>query len=186
MKRLLAMCLLLISLCGCKTSQSQMDQALMLRQNLLKSQGCSFSATISADYQDALYTFVLRCESDWDAQIKFSVLQPEPISGITGTVSAKGGKLTFDDKVLAFPLLADGLLSPVSAPWIFLQSLRSGYIKSCGNDGDGMIITINDTYASESICIDIYTDSNSLPKHVDIFWQGRRILSMDITDFVYV
>ena len=151
MKRLLAMCLLLISLCGCKISQSQMDQALILRQQLLKSQGCSFTATISADYQDKLYTFALKCEGNRDGQIKFSVLQPEAIAGITGTVGAQGGKLAFDDKVLAFPLLADGLLSPVSSPWIFLQSLRSGYIKSSGDDGDGIIITINDSYASESI-----------------------------------
>jgi len=35
------------------------------------------------------------------------------ISGITGSLSQNGGKLTFDDKALAFDVMADGLVSPV-------------------------------------------------------------------------
>ncbi len=186
MKRLLALFLFFMMLCGCNSSQSQMDQALALRQQLLKSQGCRFIADIFADYQDKLYSFTLNCESDETGILKFTVIQPESISGITGTVSKQGGNLTFDDKVLAFPLLIDGLLSPVSAPWIFLQAMRSGYIKSCGSDTDGLRITINDTYSGEALNVDVYTNAVGTIKHSDVYWQGRRILSIDIRDFVYV
>jgi hypothetical protein len=186
MKRLLAICLLFFTFCGCNTANSEMDDALALRQQLLKSQGCRFVADISADYQDSLYSFSLECEADKNGFLKFTVLQPESISGITGTVSTQGGKLTFDDKVLAFPLLADGLLSPVSAPWIFLQAMRGGYIKSCGKDADGLLITINDTFSGEPLYVDIFSNENGDVNHSDIFWHGRRILSMDIKDIVYL
>ena len=186
MKRLLAIIFIFLTLCGCNSKVSEIDDALSIRQQLLKAQGCRFIADISADYQDGLYHFTLACETDENGLLQFTVISPEAISGITGNISSQGGKLTFDDKVLAFPLLADGLMSPVSGPWILMQALRSGYIKSSGADGDGVVISINDTYSGESLRTDIYLDNESHIKHADIFWQGKRILSIAIKDFVYL
>ena len=185
MKRLFALSLMLFLLVGCKEASSNMDQALAMRQQLLKN-SCTFCASITADYEDIIYSFKLNCKADPAGDIQFAVVMPEEISGITGIVGAKGGKLTFDDKELAFPLLADGLISPVSAPWLFIRSARSGYIKSSGTADNETRITINDNYASEALQVDIYLDQSGIPTHADLYWQGRRILSMDITDFVYV
>lgn len=186
MKRLLVLCLLFLSVCGCSAQNGKMDQALALRQRLLAGNGCSFSARITADYQESLYEFTLVCRQDAEGTVYFEVDQPESIRGIAGNIDHRGGKLTFDDKVLAFPLLADGLFSPVSAPWLFLQSLQNGYIKSCGIDGDVLTMTIHDTYDNQSIQTEIFADANGAIMQADIFWQGRRILSMIIRDFVYL
>ena len=186
MKRLLVSCFLLLFFCGCNTTNTQMDESLSLRQRLLKSQGCKFTADISADYQESLYRFSLECAADANGHINFTVLQPDSISNIKGSISKQGGKLTFEDKVLAFPLLADGVLSPVSGPWIFLHAMRSGYIQSCGSDAEGLRISINDTYSAEVISVEIYLNQDNEFRFAEVFWQGRRIMSIEIKDFVYV
>lgn len=186
MKKLLAICLLCVLLLGCNNAKSQMERALLLRQQLLGANGCSFTATVSADYEDILYTFALNCHADKQGKITFTVLSPEEIAGITGVIGSQGGKLTFDDKMLSFPLLADGLMSPVCMPWLVLRAAREGFIKSCGDEADGICISINDTYAQEAINVDLFTDSNDKPIHADIMLNGRRIGSIEITDFCYV
>jgi hypothetical protein len=80
------------------------------------------------------------CEADSQGSVSFRVVSPESISGITGSVDRDQGKLTFDDKALAFDLLADGQLSPVSAPWVMIHTLRGGYLSSCAESGDGMLL----------------------------------------------
>ena len=67
----------------------------------------SFDASVTADYGDSLYTFSMHCQTDTQGQVRFTVTQPETISGITGTIDGTGGKLRFDDQILTFPLMAE-------------------------------------------------------------------------------
>ena len=184
MKRIVVILLAVIFLNGCSGENSELEQALSLRRRLLEAQGCAFEAVITADYGSKIYTFRMNCQGDKDGNLRFSVLEPDTISGITGIISQLGGKLTFDDQVLLFEMLADGQLSPVSAPWILLQSLRSGYIKSCGVDGDGIRIQLNDSYNEEALHVDVWTDATMLPIRGEIVYAGRRILSVDVENFL--
>ena len=160
-----------------------MDRVLALRSKLLQAAGCSFTAVITADYGKQISQFTLDCKADPKGNVAFTVAQPETISGITGLVSGEGGKLTFDDQVLAFELLADGQLSPVSAPWIFVKTLRGGYITSVGMDGDNLRSAIDDSYADDALQLDIWHGDGDLPIRADILWDSRRILSMEIKNF---
>lgn len=163
-----------------------MSHALALRERILKSSGCTFDAVITADYGDKIHTFTMSCRADTSGEVSFVVTDPASISGISGSVSEKGGRLSFDDTVLAFQLLADEQLSPVSAPWIFLHTLRSGYFNACGTDGTGLRIEVDDSYAGEALHLSIWTDANDLPIRAEILWQGRRILSIDVVAFAYL
>ena len=78
-----------------------------LRARLLAADGCTFHAEITADYGDKTYSFETECLANEQGGISFKVTEPESIEGVTGTVSAEGGKLTFDGEALAFELLAD-------------------------------------------------------------------------------
>ena len=108
---------------------------------------------------------------------------PETIAGITGTVSAEGGKLTFDEESLAFELLADGQVTPVSAPWLLLKTLRGGYVTGCGMDGDYLRVSIDDSYEEDALHLDIWLDSASVPQRAEIVWQEKRILSLELEKF---
>ena len=186
MKRIsiIILCFLLIT--GCSYIDVPMDTVISLRQQLLKSKGCNFTCEITADYGDTLYTFLLACSSDEYGNITFQVEAPDSIQGIQGRIDQDGGKLTFEDQVLAFPLLAEGYLSPVSAPWVMIKSLRGGYIESCGTDESGHRVTINDTYTDEAMQVDIWLDDDNNPFFCQIIWKGTRILSMSVVDFHYL
>lgn len=185
MKRLIGLLLVAVLLCGCAAGDAQMERALELRGKLQR-QSVSFDAEIVADYGDKTYTFSMNCQSAATGELKFSVMKPQTIKGITGTVSGGTGKLTFDDKVLAFDILADGLISPVSGPWVMMQTLRGGYLTACGQEAQGLRLSLDDSYAEKPLHLEIWLDEKDLPKYCEIFWNGRRLLSMNVSSFTFV
>lgn len=184
--RLIAACLFCAMLfCGCST-EHQLDQAIAFRQKMQNSEGCSFRCDITADYIDKLYTFKMDCNFDSLGNMKFQVIEPQSISGITGSVDHEGGKLIFDEQALAFDLLADGYVTPVSAPWLMVKTIRSGYIESCSHDKDTYHMTLNDSYEEGALQLEIWLDSDYFPMRCEMIWQGRRILSLDVNGFSYM
>ena len=182
MKRIGVLLTLLLLLSGCSTNEP-MEKALSLRSNLLSSPGCSFTAKITADYGDSLESFTLSCLGSSTGQICFTVTEPESISGITGTLSQEGGALTFDDHALGFGFLTDDQLSPVSAPWIFLRTLRSGYLTSACQEGEKIHISGRDSYEDSALLADIWMEAGNLPVRCELLYRSRRILTLEIRDF---
>ena len=182
MKRVIWLLCFVLLLGGCTSGDDSMDKVLTLRSKLL-AQGAELDGVIVADFSDRTYTFCVHCVVDVQGKVTFQVTEPSSIAGITGTVSAGGGKLTFDDQALAFPNLADGQLSPVSAPWVLMNTLRSGYLTSAGMESGVVRVAIDDSYADNALHLDIWLDENELPARCEIIWKGRRVLSMEVKNF---
>lgn len=157
-----------------------MDVAHALRSAILQAQRCEFTVKVTADYGQTLYTFVLDCIADPEGNVAFTLSAPETIAGISGNITADGGNLTFDDTVLYIPMLTDDQITPVSAPWILMRTLRSGYITSCAEGR----ITIDDSYADDALKLDITLGSDSLPAMAEVYWKNRRFLTMEVLSFV--
>lgn len=183
MKRLIAVVLLMLLLTGCSGDGEELDRAMALRSKLLTSSGCSFDAVITADYGDKSYSFSVTCQADEQGNVTLQVTQPESIAGISGRISEEGGKLSFDDTALAFELLADGQVTPVSAPWLLVKTLRSGYVTSCGMDGQQVRVSIDDSYEEDALHLDIWLDQQNIPLRAEILFRDRRILSLEIENF---
>jgi hypothetical protein len=179
------MLVLVILLAGCGGTNEELDRAMALRAKLLASSGCSFDAAITADYGDKLHDFAVSCIADGQGNVTFTVKEPETIAGITGKLSGDGGKLTFDDTALAFPLLADGQVTPVSAPWLFLKTLRGGYVRSCGMDVDQLRLSIDDSYEEDALHLDIWLGEGDLPTRCEIVYDDRRILSLQVSNLTF-
>jgi len=186
MKRLGMMLAVLCILCGCQKRDVGIDRCLQLRQQLLGGQGCSFHAVITADYGDKLHTFAMDCTSDEQGNLEFAVTEPASIAGITGTISEAGGKLTFNDAAVAFELLADGQLSPIGAPWVFLRALRGGYINSWSMEDDVLKLSLDDSYEDDALRLDIWADDDNIPTRAEILFAGRRILTLQVDNFTIV
>lgn len=184
LKRLYAIILVvcIVFLTGC-SHQRDVNAGLALRDVILKADACTFRTVITADYIDRVYTFQIQCKFDKTGNMEFTVIEPELISGITGCITAESGKLTFDDQLLVFELLADGQLTPVSAPWVFMKALRSGYIHSFAQNDEVVQMCINDSYNSDALEVDIHLNAESHPFYAEILWMNRRILSLSISDF---
>lgn len=182
MKKVAALLLALVLLAGCSGKEAELDRAMTLRAKLLAS-GCTFDAEITADYGDEIYTFSVTCEGDAQGNLGFRVTAPESIADITGVIDQEGGKLTFSDTALTFPLLADGQLSPVSGPYILLKTLRSGYLTAAGMEGDLLRLTIDDSYEDDALQLDIWLNDMDQPIRAEILYDGRRILTLSVSNF---
>lgn len=146
---------------------------------------CSFRVTVSADYGEMIYTFVMDCRGSKEGDVSFTVVAPDTISGITGTLTGEGGFLTFDQEALAFELLADGQIGPVSAPWVLLNTLRSGYLRYTEETELGLRLTIDDSFREEPLQVEVWLEGEILTG-AEICWQGRRILTLRIEAFDFV
>jgi len=175
----------IILLTGCANYGAPIDKAMKLRNDIESSNGCAFQAMVTADYGEEIYVFSMDCSTDREGNLSFTVTSPETICGITGKISASGGALTFDDKVLAFQTMADGIVTPVTAPWILIKTLKSGYLKGCAETDTGLEISADDSYAEGSLHLNIITKDN-LPTSAEIFWDGRRILTVSVENFRYL
>ncbi len=180
--KILAVILAMLLLGGCKGAEAELDRAMALRAKLLAS-SVSFDAEITADYGSELHTFSLYCEGDSQGNLGFRVTAPETIADITGRIDGGEGKLTFRDTVLAFPLLAEDQLSPVSSPWIFYRTLRSGYLTAAGMEEEFLRLTIDDSYEDDALTLDIWLDETDTPVRAEILYDGRRILTLTIENF---
>lgn len=185
MKRLIGLLLATVLLCGCSSNDALMDRALLLRGKLQQAE-VSFLVQTVADYGDKTYTFSMECQCDAMGNLNFKVTEPQTIARITGKIAKGTGKLTFDDKILAFDILADGLISPVSGPWVMMETLRSGYLTSCVQESDGIRVSIDDSYAEKALHLDIWLDGQDMPKYCEVYWNGRRLLSMTVSSFTFV
>ena len=173
----------LVILTGCTGKRAEMDRIMTLRAKLLGSEGCTFTAQITADYGDALHEFTLFCEGNNDGDLGFRVVAPDTIAGITGRFLGSEGFLTFDDVALSFPLLADEQITPVSGPWILLKTMLGGYLTACTMEEDLLHLTINDSYEEDALQMEIWLNPEDAPIQAEIIYEGRRIVTMQIENF---
>ena len=183
MKKLAAAVAMLVLLTGCSGEPKEMQKGLDLRSELLKASECRFSCEITADYSDRVYTFSMDCQCDSQGNVTFAVTAPETIAGITGAAADSGGKLTFDGTALQFDLMAQEQVTPVSAPWILMKTLRSGYITSAGMDSGRLRLNIDDSYEDDALHLDIWLGEDNRPENAEILYKDRRILSLKVSNF---
>ncbi len=158
-----------------------MAAALELRSQALAAP-ISMEVELVADYITTLEEFELQCTVDLEGTMAFTVREPEDIAGISGTVTGTEGTIEFDDTILAFPLMADGRLSPVSAPWVLMKALRSGYILAVNQEEDLLHITVDDSYADDALTVDIWAEEGRVVA-AEIAWEGRRQIAMTVDSF---
>jgi len=167
---------------GCGSQKEELDQAMALRAKLMAAPGCSFDADITADYGTELQRFSVYCEADYQGNLTFTVTEPETIAGISGKISAEGGALTFDDKVLSFELLAQGQVTPVSGPWLLVRTLLGGNVTACTREDGLLRISAEDGFQADALQMEIWLDGDS-PKAAEVVWKDRRILTLAIENF---
>ena len=179
----IALVLVAVLLSGCGVHSGELDKVMELRSQLLVGQGCCFEAEVIADYSDKTYSFTVNYQADSKGNVTFAVKAPETIEGISGTISAEGGKLTFDDKALAFEMLADGQVTPVSAGYLLVKTLREGYIRGCGTNGEETELMIDDSFQEDALHLDIRLNRENMPVSAEILYTDRRFLSLEVKNF---
>lgn len=180
MKKLLLPLILVLFFTGC--GQGNTPRGMSLRQRMNDSNGCAFTAEVRAYIGKEEYVFSMDCECGNSDAVTFTVTAPESLSGITGELSSGSGSLTFDGQALAFPMLAQGTMSPISSVWVLLHALRGGYLTDEGTEG----LTIDETYQGVPLRLSVTLDNEDMPTFTEIFQDGERILSLALTNFRFL
>ena len=183
MKRLASLVLICFFFSGCSGAEKGLDTGMELRSKLLKAEKVSFHVDVSADHGDTMDLFSMECSADRNGTVSFTVTAPDSISGITGQIAGEQGTLTFENTALYFPLVAQGRLSPVTAPWILMKTLRSGYLRAAGMEDQQLRLTIDDSYEEDALQVDIWLDEQNLPQRAEVLCEGRLILSLVVRNF---
>ena len=180
MKKLLP--LLLVFLLGCSGADPAMEEALELRSRLLAASSIRFEAEVAADYITSIERFDLLCTFDGAGEMTFTVEEPEDIADLSGSCTGTEGTVEFDGTVLAFPLMADGRLSPLAGPWVLVKALKEGAITAVSRDGETLHLTVDDSYADDALTVDVWLENGQI-EGAEIAWEGRRCLTMAVDDF---
>lgn len=186
MKRLLAIIGVVLLLNGCSVGENEIDAVLSLRKQLEMGSSCEFDAIITADYTEEVYSFAMKCRQESGGDLCFTVTQPQSIAQISGSVSELGGRLSFEDNVLAFEMLADGVLSPISGPWILMRTIRGGYIQGASRSDNITCTQIDDSFRGKNLQVSLWTDAENQPLSAEILYDGKRILSIAVENFKIV
>lgn len=182
----LILVLILLFLFGCRNESDVVGEMMSLRNKILSCASFSFVADVTVDYGESLYSFCANCCVDAENNMELTIVEPSSISGIKAKISAESGKLIFDDKTLLFATVAGGQITPVGAPWLLIEAIRGGYISMCSSQEAGGYAQINDSYKGANFFVDLRLDNQSIPVSGEIIWEGKRIVSMRISDFVFV
>lgn len=183
MRRVLCV-LLLCLLCTACSAEAELSTAVEFRSKLVSSGGAEFSAEVFADFGETVQTFCMDCQCDEVGNLTFTVTSPETLSGITGTVTDSGGKITYDGMAMDFGLLANGNVIPAAAPAIVCDCWIDGYISSAGEDGDGFRVTYEKDFDEKSLTVDTWFEKN-IPICAEVCYNNIRILSITIQDFSF-
>ena len=182
MKRLFVAVLIVSFLLGCESNTNSYHDIITMREKLNCGAQCKFTAFVTLDYGESLYTFAAECETDSQNNMSLTIVEPAAITGICCEIDAESGKLVFDDNILGFEMLADDQITPVCVPWLLLKTLRGGYISSYGAES----VLFDDSFKGCEFSTRLYFGKNGLPSEAEFIWQGKRIASMTVADFTIV
>ena len=74
-------------------------------------------------------------------------------------------------------------LSPVSAPWLFLRTLKKGLVRHVSKTDEGISVSFEDRFRGEDLISEITLSSEGMPVYCELFWSGQRIIALAIQDY---
>ena len=180
--RLCFLLLVLFVLTGCAGHIPESGQrALDFRTALMQADQCRFTAKLTADYGERVYEFTVECLHNSDCT-QIMVREPESIADIRATVSSDGTKIAFDGAELDFGKLANGHVSPITAPWLIYHCWIGEYIAWSGSEGELERVTYLSGYEEEELTVDTWF-LDGIPIRSEVVYDGVRCLVLEFSDF---
>lgn len=168
---------------GCAAAEPA-QQPLSFRTALLQAGGCSFTAQVTADYEQTVSTFTLEADCDNETGASLCVSAPESISGIQAKVSQSAAYVQFEQTQLGLATLAEGTLAPLAAPYVLHQCWLGAYIDTTGSEQGLLRVTYRYGYEDEELIVDTWFSQQPLaPVRAQISYAGRTALYVTISNF---
>ena len=161
-----------------------MDRALELRGEYLSANGCTARVQVTADYGQRVYNYVVDVQVG-GGETMLTVCQPAEIAGLTARLRDGESLLEYDGAVLETgPLDEDGL-TPLTAVTALFETMRNGFIDSCGVQGEILYILCrnpeNRIESGREIALWVGMDGCLLQGEVSV--DGRRVVRCEFESF---
>lgn len=183
-KLIFAVCGVLLVLSGCSAAV-QPQPLLTFRTALLQAETCTFSAAVTADYDDAVVQFTLDCTFSPQQGAQVCVREPESIAGIEASVQDTCAYVTFDDVQIGLGSLADGNLAPLAVPYVLGQCWAGEYIDCTGRDGMLLRATYRMGYEQQELIVDTWFEPDTMtPVRAEISHDGALAASVELSNFL--
>lgn len=178
--------ILLLSACAKDGQKDALQPAMDFRAKLLNAGGACFTAEVTADYGEEVYTFTLDCRYLTDGKTEITVTAPDTLSGIRAQIENDTGRLTFFDTELTFGTLADGNITPLSAPAVLGRVWQSAYIAASGKEDQTLRVSYEDGYGEDQLLADTWFSQKGIPIYSELCYNETCVLKLTISDFGFL
>jgi len=190
LKKVLSFLLVALLFTGCKGENQELERMMAFRASLLSAMGCNFQAVITADYQEELYQFTLDCSCDEQGTLRFTVLEPETISGIRAVLDDTNWHLEYENTVLNAMPVSSEKISPAECLPFLMASLRDGWVleenTESWNDHSCYRVTVDRSGEEEKILSTLWISQEDMtPLRGEISVGGEIILTAEFTSFSF-
>lgn len=185
MRRFLLPALMIsLLLSGCGGNNAALRKVEEQRAKLAAAEEMHFTAEITANEGDTLFTCTLLCSATADT-VQMEVLSPESIAGVRTEVKDGETALEYGDVFLGVGAAGLNGVTPVSAVPLLVSALRTGFLQRCWTERDGeRELIAAEEYAADETALTIwYEREEMLPVHCDFSQEGQTVLRCEIRDF---
>ena len=176
-------CLALVLMSACSTNAK--TGADMVREKYAGFTGCKLSVDITADFGNRVSVYSITYERAGGQGI-ITIEKPDEIAGITATITADGGSLSYDGLILETGKLAGTALTPIDAVPTMLDTWASGYMTDAGTERLRNIkcrrLTYRTTIDEAVVEQHAWFDEETLnPVHAETLVDGVMVIACDFT-----
>ena len=185
MRRLLLPALMIsLMLSGCGGTNAAMRRVEEQRELFAGAEEMTFTADITADAGDELFSCTLHCTAEPDLT-HVELLAPESLIGVRAEI--KDGEATLEYGEISLGIGPAGLdsVTPVSAVPLMVSALRDGFLQRCWTEQDGgRKLIAAEEYAEEKTALTIWYDSETMQTvHCEFSQDGKTVLRCEVRDF---
>ena len=194
--RKLMSCVLMMTLllAGCNAGgsgeESPDDLAAQIRGEYLSLSAWTATVSVTADYGERVYDFVLDVSWEKEGETVLTVVEPELIAGITARLKEDGAYLEYDGASLSTgPLTGEGM-TPLEAVPFLMEQLTSGYMARCDHEtwDERQVLRVDcrDPEGEEgtgSECALYFDPDTHDLLRAELSYDGAVVLTAEFTDF---
>ena len=193
--RKLMSCVLMMTLllagCGGQSGEESPDNlAAQIRGEYLSLSAWTATVSVTADYGERVYDFVLDVSWEKEGETVLTVVEPELIAGITARLKEDGAYLEYDGASLSTgPLTGEGM-TPLEAVPFLMDQLTSGYMARCDHEtwDEQQVLRVDcrDPEGEEgtgSECALFFDPDTHDLLRAELSYDGAVVLTAEFTDF---
>ena len=184
--RVIAPVLMMIALLlgGCGEAQRLENSFENAREGWLGAESLSFTAELSAELEDSVFSCTLQCSRRGDETL-VEVLAPEMIAGIKARLRNGETQLEYDGLILAVGDPTQGEISPLAAMPLIMSSLLEGHVTMLWSEQEGeRELTAAEIYVDEESSLRLWFEKENFAlTHGELVSEGKAVVKCRITDF---